>query len=66
MPGGKAYKPPVSKAQARLFGAAAGGQIKGFDPAEARNKLRGVKTSKLPASTTKRSKGGKGKVRQGR
>lgn len=49
MPGGKKYTPPVSKAQARLFGAAAGGQIAGFSPTEARNKLRGVKESKLPA-----------------
>jgi hypothetical protein len=57
MPGGKAYKPPVSKAQARLFGAAAGGQIPGFSPPEARNKLRGVKEKKLPART-RRAKSG--------
>jgi hypothetical protein len=49
MPGGRPYKKPVSKAQARLFGAAAGGQIPGFSPTEARNKLRGVNTAKLPA-----------------
>ena len=48
MPGGKKYTPPVSKAQARLFGAAAGGQVPGFDPKEAQNKLRGTKESKLP------------------
>jgi hypothetical protein len=57
MPGGRPYKKPVSKAQARLFGAAAGGQIPGFDPTEARNKLKGTKTSKLPATTTRRKKG---------
>jgi len=49
MPGGKAYKKPVSKAQARFFGAAAGGNVPGFDPKEAQNKLRGTKESKLPA-----------------
>ena len=48
MPGGRAYKKPVSKAQARFFGAAAGGQVPGFDPKEAQNKLRGTKESKLP------------------
>jgi len=48
MPGGKPYKKPVSQAQARLFGAAAGGQIPGFSPAEARKKLKGVDESKLP------------------
>ena len=48
MPGGRAYKKPVSRAQARFFGAAAGGQIPGFDPKEARNKLKGVNESKLP------------------
>jgi len=52
MPGGKPYKKPTSKAQARLFGAAAGGQIPGFSPTEARNKLRGVKEAKLPARKT--------------
>jgi hypothetical protein len=54
MPGGKKYTPPVSRAQARLFGAAAGGQIAGFSPTEARNKLRGTKVSKLPARKKKR------------
>lgn len=40
-----------SKAQARLFGAIAGGQarVKGMTRAEARTRLRGVKVSKLPA-----------------
>jgi hypothetical protein len=49
MPGGKPYKKPVSQAQARLFGAAAGGNVPGFSPADAKNKLRGVKESSLPA-----------------
>ena len=53
MPGGKPYKKPVSKAQARLFGAAAGGNIPGFSPTDAQNKLRGVKESKLPARSKK-------------
>lgn len=54
MPGGRPYKKPVSKAQAKLFGAAAGGQIPGFSPSEAKKKLEGVDTSKLP-----KRKGGK-------
>jgi len=54
MPGGKKYTPPVSRAQARLFGAAAGGDIPGFSPAEARNKLRGTKLSRLPARKKKK------------
>ena len=49
MPGAKKYTPPVSKAQARFFGAAAGGQVPGFSPTEAKNKLRGVSEKKLPA-----------------
>lgn len=53
MPGGKPYKRPVSKAQAKLFGAAAGGQIPGFSPADAKNKLRGVNEAKLPARSKK-------------
>jgi len=48
MPGGRAYKKPVSKAQARFFGAAAGGEVPGFDPKEAQNKLKGVSEKKLP------------------
>lgn len=55
MPGGKPPKRPVSKAQARFMGAAAGGEIPGYKPADAKNDLRGVDTSKLP----KKSKGGK-------
>jgi hypothetical protein len=50
------YKKPVSRAQARLFGAAAGGNIPGFSPADARNKLRGVKEAKLPTRKKRRSK----------
>ncbi len=48
MPGGRAYKKPVSQAQAKFFGAAAGGQIPGFDPKEAQKKLKGTDESKLP------------------
>lgn len=51
MPGGKKYTPPVSKSQARFFGAAAGGQVPGFDPKEAQQKLKGTKESKLPAKS---------------
>lgn len=50
------YKKPKSRAQARLFGAAAGGQIAGFSPADAKNKLRGVKESKLPARVKRKGK----------
>lgn len=56
MPGGRPYRKPVSQAQARLFGAAAGGQIPGFDPKEAQQKLKGVDESKLPKTSK-----GKGK-----
>ena len=48
MPGNRPYKKPVSQAQARFFGAAAAGDVPGFDAKEAQNKLRGVKESKLP------------------
>lgn len=48
MPGGRKYTPPVSKAQARFFGAAAGGDVPGFSKTEAKGKLRGVDESKLP------------------
>ena len=48
MPGGRAYKKPVSKSQARFFCYAAGGNVPGFSADEARNKLKGVKESKLP------------------
>jgi hypothetical protein len=56
VPGGRKYTPPVSKAQARFFGAAAGGQIPGFDSKEAQNKLKGTSEKKLPE---RKSKGGK-------
>lgn len=56
MPGGKKYRPPVSKAQAKFFGAAAGGGVPGFSPSEAKNKLRGVDESKLPTKSKKGSK----------
>lgn len=48
MPGGRSYKKPVSKAQARFFGAAAGGDVPGFSPKEARKKLKGTDEDKLP------------------
>jgi hypothetical protein len=50
MPGKKKYKKPVSKQQAKFFGAVAGGQISvpGLSKTEARNKLRGTKMKKLP------------------
>ncbi len=50
------YKKPVSKAQMRFFGAAAGGEIPGFDPDDAKNKLKGTKASKLPAKVKKGKK----------
>jgi hypothetical protein len=48
--------PPKSRAQARFFGAIAGGKIKrkGFTRAEARNRLRGVKVKKLKARVKRR------------
>lgn len=55
MPGGRRYVKPVSRAQARFFGAAAGGQIPGFSAAEAQKKLKGVNEKKLP-ETVKRKK----------
>jgi hypothetical protein len=47
-----------SKAQARFFGAVAGGRIKkkGLSRKEARTRLRGVKMSKLPKRSKKRSR----------
>ena len=41
---------PVSQAQAKLFGAIAGGQLKkkGFSMAEAKDRLRGVDVNRLP------------------
>jgi len=53
MPGGKPYTKPVSRAQARFFGYAAGGNVPGFSAKDAQNKLRGVKESKLPAKSRK-------------
>lgn len=51
MPGKKKYKKPTSKAQARFYGAVAGGAIKskGLSKSEAKGKLRGVKYKELPA-----------------
>lgn len=48
---------PVSKAQARFFGAVAGGQAKasGMTRQEARDRLSGTKIASLPAR--KKSKG---------
>ncbi len=42
---------PTSKAQARFFGAIAGGKVKrkGFTAKEARTRLRGTKFKNLPA-----------------
>jgi hypothetical protein len=56
MPGGRPYRKPVSQAQARLFGAAAGGQIPGFDPKEAQQKLKGVNEKKLPKTSKAKGK----------
>jgi hypothetical protein len=48
---------PASQAQARLFGAIAGGEKKvpGFSAAEAKTRLRGVNVSALPLRKKKRS-----------
>jgi hypothetical protein len=48
--------PPKSRAQARFFGAIAGGRLKkkGFSRKEARNRLRGVKVKRLPARKRKK------------
>jgi hypothetical protein len=51
MPRGKKHKGPVSKAQARLFGAVAGGRktkATGLSKSEAKGKLRGRKIKGLP------------------
>jgi hypothetical protein len=47
-----------SKAQARFFGAVAGGRIKkkGLSKKEARTRLRGVKLKKLPSRKGKKSR----------
>lgn len=54
MPGGRPYKRPVSRAQARLFGAAAAGEVPGFNPADAKKKLKGVSEKKLPEKVPKK------------
>ena len=48
--------PAVSKAQARFMGAVAGGAIhkKGLSKGKAKEYLKGVKVSKLPARKTKK------------
>ena len=49
-----------SKAQARLFGAVAGGKetkAKGLPPSEAKKRLEGVKVSDLPKKAKARKKG---------
>jgi len=51
---GRPYKKPVSRAQARFFGFAAGGGVPGFKPSDARKKLRGVKISKLKPRVRRR------------
>lgn len=50
MPGKKKYKKPVSRQQAKFYGAVAGGAINvpGLSKSEARGKLRGTKMKKLP------------------
>ena len=57
MPGKKKHKKPVSKAQARLFGAVAGGKstkATGLTKEEAKGKLKGAKVKKLPEKKRKR------------
>jgi hypothetical protein len=51
-----------SKAQARFFGAVAGGRIrkKGLSRKEARTRLRGVKMSKLPKRKSRKRRKRKG------
>jgi hypothetical protein len=56
MPGGRPYKKPLSKAQARFFGAAAGGNVPGFSASDAQKKLKGVDESKLPARVKRKKK----------
>lgn len=58
MPGKKKYKKPVSRQQAKFFGAIAGGQISvpGLSKEEARGKLRGTKMKKLPKEKKMRKK----------
>jgi hypothetical protein len=50
---------PKSQAQARLFGAIAGGKstkAKGMSASEAKTRLRGTKVKSLPKRSRKRSK----------
>jgi len=50
---------PKSKAQARLFGAVAGGKktkAHGMTPAEAKKRMEGVDMSKLPAKKKKKKR----------
>jgi hypothetical protein len=54
MPGGRAYKKPVSRSQARFFGYAAGGNVPGFSAADAKKKLEGTKTKHLPERVSKK------------
>lgn len=51
----------VSRAQARFFGAIAGGRVKrkGFSRKEARDRLRGVRMKKLPSRIRRRRSGGR-------
>lgn len=51
---GKPPKRPVSRAQARFMGAAAGGEVAGYSPTDAKNDLRGVKEKQLPARSKKK------------
>lgn len=53
---GKNSKKAKSKAQAAYFGAVIGGAVKakGLSKSEAKDKLRGVKISKLPSKVKKR------------
>jgi hypothetical protein len=48
----------ASKAQARFFGAIAGGRVKrkGFSRKEARDRLRGVKLKRLPYKKKKKGR----------
>lgn len=56
MPGNKPVKKPVSKQQARFFGAVASGAAKapGLSKEEAKRKLKGVKIKKLPKRAKKK------------
>lgn len=52
---GKKTKKAVSKKQAKFLGAVAGGKkAKGLSAKEAKEKLKGVKMSKLPAKAAKK------------